>query len=300
MENKLASKVLNVIKQLAIWYLSIKMICFAIPKILFMQFRVLHYESFIPLAELSKYQHMWSFFGRSYNYNLFIGLMELLIGILIIFKRTRLIALLISLGVCLNIFILNIEFDIYFAIQHITLDLLITVILLLEYRKDLYKFFIELGGRIQSVDISEKNVLNKLKLLYILVLPVGYFIYAQSLKENYNNQLVGSYELKKFELNHTKINYSKGKYGSDPMLFLEHNNQIGLSINDSIYLGWYSITDDIFKAVFNPPANDFIRNITGTISNKSINGVFNDSLEVKIEFERLDEAKDYLNVLYTE
>lgn len=276
------------------------MICFAIPKILFMQFRVLHYESFVPLAELTKYQHMWSFFGRSYNYNLFIGLMEILIGVLIIFKRTRLIALLISLGVCLNIFILNIEFDIYFAIQHITLDLLITLVLLLEYRKDLYKFFLELGGRIESVNISEKDIFKKLKLLYIIVLPVGYFIYAQNLKETYNNQLVGSYELKKFEINSIKKDYSKGKYGSDPMLFLEHNNQIGLSINDSIYLGWYNITDDNFKAVFNPPVNEQIKHIIGKINSQSIEGAINDSLEVKIEFERLDETKDYLNVLYSE
>ncbi len=52
-----------------------------------------------------------SFFGRSYAYNIFIGLTELAVGVLVVFKRTRLIALLISLGVCLNIFIINFEFD---------------------------------------------------------------------------------------------------------------------------------------------------------------------------------------------
>jgi len=122
--------VLNVLKYLLIYYLSAKMICFAIPKLLHMQFRVLHYESYLPLAEISKYQHMWSFFGRSYNYNIFIGLAEFLIGALVVFKRTRLIALLISLGVCANIIILNIEFEIFFALEHVLVDFAITLILL--------------------------------------------------------------------------------------------------------------------------------------------------------------------------
>ena len=134
-------------KYLFIYYLSAKMIVFAIPKLLFTQFRILHWESYVPLVELSKYQHMWSFFGRSYNYNLFIGSIEILIGALIVFKRTRLIALLVALGIFTNILILNIEFDIYFAIAHIFADWLIVILLLSNYYGDLYKFFVTLGGK---------------------------------------------------------------------------------------------------------------------------------------------------------
>src|SRR5699024_9129071 len=108
-------KTLQGFRLLCIYYLSATMICFAISKFLYMQFRVLHWESYVPLVEVSKLQHMWSFFGRSYNYNLFIGIAEFLIGVLIVFKRTRLIALLLLFGLSLNILILNIEFDIYFA-----------------------------------------------------------------------------------------------------------------------------------------------------------------------------------------
>jgi len=113
LKNITLKNILVVFKYLLIYYLSAKMICFAIPKLLHMQFRVMHYESYLPLAEISKYQHMWSFFGRSYNYNIFISLAEFLIGAIVVFKRTRLIALLISLGVCANLIILNIEFDIF-------------------------------------------------------------------------------------------------------------------------------------------------------------------------------------------
>jgi hypothetical protein len=76
MKNVSLKKIIRIAKYLAIFYLSIGMIALAIPKLLEMQFRVDHYQAFIPLAELPKSTHMWSFFGRSYVYNLFIGLTD--------------------------------------------------------------------------------------------------------------------------------------------------------------------------------------------------------------------------------
>jgi len=198
-----------------------KMIRFAIPKFLFMQFRGFHYKSFIPLAEISKTQHMWSFFGRSYNYNLFIGSAELLIGILIVFKRTRLIALLLSIGVCSNIIILNIEFDIDSAIQHASLDFIITVLLLIDYRKDLYVFFIEFGGKLKNeVTATRNSFFKKLPYVYIIIFPVGYFIFAYKVRSTINEELVGSYWIKNFEVGKNYFALEKGKLGSSPMIFL--------------------------------------------------------------------------------
>ncbi|MCM5662137.1 hypothetical protein [Galbibacter mesophilus] len=265
-----------------------------------MQFRILHYESFMPLAEISKYQHMWSFFGRSLNYNIFIGLTELLIGILIVFKRTRLIALLLSFGVCLNILILNIEFDISFAIIHITVDFVLTILLLLEYRKDIYQFFILNGGRFKKSLLSKKNkFVSKLPFLYIIILPIGYGIYAYNLKSTVDDTVTGSYKINSFKVNNADLDITKGKFGSEPMLFFEHNHQTVISVNDTVYYGGYSIYKREVRMFFKPPMNE-ISNIIGRFDRKdfSINGVVNDSIPVAIKLERLSEEKDYLNNLY--
>ncbi|MFC6857830.1 hypothetical protein [Zunongwangia atlantica] len=265
-----------------------------------MQFRILHYESFLPLAEISKYQHMWSFFGRSYNYNIFIGLAELLIGILIVFKRTRLIALLISIGVCLNILILNIEFEIYFALSHIILDFVLSFLLLLEYRKDLYQFFILNSGRIKrSLLPQKKGFLHKLPFLYVLILPIGYGIFSYNLKSTVDDTVTGSYTIEEFKIDDKDLEITKGKLGSSPMLFLEHTHQAIISMNDSIYYGRYSIYKREIRMYFDPPVNK-INSIIGRLDkeNLTINGVMNDSIPAMIDLKRLTEKEDYLNNLY--
>lgn len=186
MKNSKLAKFLRILKYLAIYYLSTKMICFAIPKILFMQFRVLHWQSFVPLIEVSKQQHMWSFFGRSYNYNLFIGITEFLVGILIVFDRTRLIALIMALGLCVNILILNIEFDIYYAISHASMDLALTLLLLFGYRKDLYKFFVKLGGKFDdSIVVSKGKLARIFPYTFIIVLSFSYLIFSIYIRTKY-------------------------------------------------------------------------------------------------------------------
>jgi hypothetical protein len=300
-------KIINVIKFLAITYLSMKMICFAIPKFLFMQFRGYHYKSFIPLAEISTTQHMWSFFGRSYHYNLFIGSAEFLIGILIVFKRTRLIALLLSIGVCSNILILNIEFDIDFAIQHASLDFIITVLLLFDYRKDLYVFFIAFGGKLKSeVTATRNSFFKKLPYVYIILFPIGYFIFAYKVRSTINEELIGSYKIKNFQMGEHHFALGKGKLGSSPMIFFEHNDIVVLSVNDSIYLGRYLAKNDSINLYFNPSIEIKsskviqIKSIKADFKGNSLlKGKINDSTSIDMKVERLSVKEDYLNNLYT-
>lgn len=302
LKSNILIKILNVIKFLAIVYLSMKMICFAIPKFLFMQFRSLHYKSFIPLSEISKTQHMWSFFGRSHNYNIFIGLMELLIGVLIVFKRTRLIALLLSIGVCSNIVILNIEFDITFALHHAILDLSITILLLIEYHKDLYTFFIAFGGKLREQVTSTRNsFFKKLPYIYVIIFPLGYFIFAYYIRSSVNEEIVGSYKIVSFQGNKDFFEIKKGKLAASPMIFFEHNNMVVLSVNDSVYFGRYSAKDKKISIQFNPIIDHKIGSIKGDFQdNRFLKAKINDSVSVNIELEKLSAKKDYLNNLYTQ
>ncbi|MBZ9778598.1 hypothetical protein LB452_06650 [Psychroflexus sp. CAK8W] len=301
MTNITLKKVITFAKYLAIILLSIDMIVLAIPKLLQMQFRMPHYRAFVPLAELPKPELMMSFFGRSYAYNIFIGLTELAIGILIIFKRTRLIGLLISLGVCLNIFIINIEFDLMFeVVRHITMTLSLTLLLLIEYRKDLYRFFIELGGKLNGEVIKAKSgVWQKLRIGYVILFPITYFIFSFVVISMFDYNLIGSYEIKSTEIKNETIAFKKGRLGSTPMLFFEKNDRVKLSVNDSLHHGSYKIDGEHLLMNFWSTTNHPFEYIDAQIEDYTfITGTLNDSIPLQMGIERLPVEKDYLNGMY--
>lgn len=290
---------LSIAKYLSIYYLSAKMICFAIPKFLFMQFRILHYSSYVPLVEVSKAEHMWSFFGRSYHYNLFIGLAELLIGVLVVFKRTRLIALLISFAVCANILILNIEFEIFFALQHVILDLIITILLLSDYYKHLYRFFFQLGGKLdQSIDYAKNGFKKYFPYIFVITVFVSYLIFAFQLRSGVNEEVVGAYEIKKLQIAESEIGLKKGSIAKQPMIFLEYNNQVVISINDSLFKGSYSSTKDSIKLYFRDLGGLNMKRMQGIIKGDSIIGRTEDGSPFGMTLFRLNKEQNYLNELY--
>lgn len=274
------------------------MIVFAVPKLLFTQFRILHWESYVPLVELSKYQHMWSFFGRSHNYNLFIGSIEVLIGVLIVFKRTRLIALLIALGIFTNILILNIEFDIYFAIAHIFQDWLIVIFLLSNYYGDLYKFFVTLGGKFNHSIKFEKNRFKRyFPYVFLLTILISDLTIVFNTKPTVNEKVVGAYKIESIKVNESVLDIDKGDIGKFPMMFIEHNHQFVLSINDTVYFGNYRLNKDSIKIYINYPK---MRSLDGLIKDSSLVGKTIDNQFIHLNYKRIDGKKNYLNDLYYE
>lgn len=93
-----------------------------------------------PLGQLSKDILFWSSMGTSHQYNLFMAGSELMAAILLIFRRTRFFGLLISLGVLVNVFAINIGFDI--SVKYLSGLLVIGTGILLSYHLDqLYLLF---------------------------------------------------------------------------------------------------------------------------------------------------------------
>ena len=64
------------------------------------------------LGELSGFQLVWSFFGSSYPYALFIGLSQLLCAVLLLFRKTKLLGACLLFPVIGNIVFVNYAYDI--------------------------------------------------------------------------------------------------------------------------------------------------------------------------------------------
>jgi hypothetical protein len=82
----------------------------------------------------------WSSMGTSHFYNVFLGSMELLASLFILIKRTRLVGLLMSLFIMINVVAVNFGFDISVKLFSLLL-LFLTLYLLAPYIKSLYQFF---------------------------------------------------------------------------------------------------------------------------------------------------------------
>jgi len=65
-----------------------------------------------PVGQLGKDILFWTSMGTSTFYNQFMAITEISAGILILFNRTRFLGLIVGFGVLLNIFAINIGFDI--------------------------------------------------------------------------------------------------------------------------------------------------------------------------------------------
>jgi hypothetical protein len=66
----------------------------------------------VPLGQLSKDIAFWSVMGSSKSYNYFMGIIEIVPAFLLFFNRTRTFGAFVSIGIMINVFALNIGFDI--------------------------------------------------------------------------------------------------------------------------------------------------------------------------------------------
>jgi hypothetical protein len=163
---------------------------------------------FTPLGKLDKDILYWSTMGSSYSYNIFMGLMEVIPALLLLFKKTRILGLFILSGVLINVVFVNFSFDISVKLFSSFL-LFINLLLLAPSIKKIIQFFVlnkltALPYLAGSEIIASQTIRLSIKGFAIL------FIFMETLlptvqSGNYNddtvprNPLHGAYEISKSE-----------------------------------------------------------------------------------------------------
>ncbi|MBC9795918.1 hypothetical protein [Sinomicrobium weinanense] len=94
-----------------------------------------------PYGDSSPMGLMWNFMGYSGTYTIFSGVAEVIAGILLLFRPTVKLGAIISFGVMLNVFMMNMSYDIPVKIYsfHIMFS---SVVILTPHLKSLVNFFI--------------------------------------------------------------------------------------------------------------------------------------------------------------
>ena len=132
-------KTLSIFYQLFVYYLALQLLKYGVDKIFKNQFYLPEPNTlFTPMGEAGKDLLYWSSMGTSHFYNIFLGSLEALAAACLLIKRTRLIGLLLSAGILLNVVAINFGFDISVKLYSLFL-LFLTAYLLTPYFARLYQ-----------------------------------------------------------------------------------------------------------------------------------------------------------------
>lgn len=91
-----------------------------------------------PLGDFLPMRLSWMFMGYSSTYQFFTGMMEVLAGMLLLFRRTSTFGTLFAAGVFANVFVMNIGYDIPVKLYSLQLFISSIILLLFDYKRMLH------------------------------------------------------------------------------------------------------------------------------------------------------------------
>jgi hypothetical protein len=124
------------------YYLGVIMMLYGFAKVIKTQFPFPHMDRLLSTyGDSSPMGLLWTFMGYSTAYNVFTGLAEIIGGLLLLFRKTRMLGCLITIGVMSNVAMLNFTYDV--PVKLFSLHLLaIAFFLLLPDARRLINFFV--------------------------------------------------------------------------------------------------------------------------------------------------------------
>ena len=154
----------------------------------------------------------WTFLGFSKGYNIFMGLSELMC-LFLLFRRTQTFGLIITLAVTLNVFLINIFYDI--PLKIITAHLVIcTLFLLFHDLKKLYAFFFKNDKTSLSLIDSPrflkfgkvKSMIYTFKVMFVISILILAFFKLKNRQEVLHgtfkkSQFYGIYDVMSYKVN---------------------------------------------------------------------------------------------------
>lgn len=162
------------------YYLAYCLLLYGIIKLFYLQFIPPNLERlFQDFGQASPMRLMWTFMGASKSYTVFAGFAETLAGALLLIRRTRTLGALMAVGVMLNVFMMNMSYDIPVKLFSFQLILIGAYIAAQDWKR-LYAFFIlnKAVAAYQDYPLVRSGR-GKIILLAVQLLFVGYVVYNQ-------------------------------------------------------------------------------------------------------------------------
>ena len=218
-------------------YLSLIMLRYGFDKLFKAQFYLPEPNTlYTPLGLLDKDILYWSTMGTSRSYNVFMGLLELVPAVLLLFRKTRILGAAVLAGVLLNVVVVNFSFDISVKLYSLFL-LLISLLLLLPAAGALWNFFVL--GLPAKLPVAESvfpparrkgSVLLKTGVIALLLTEVLFPYFKNGA---YNDDVVARpYLHGAYEVVEVRNAPERGSHGAPKRLFIHRSSYLILQYAD--------------------------------------------------------------------
>ncbi len=169
----------------------------------------------MPIGSLDGFRLTWYYFGYCYWYPIVIAVTQIISSLLLFFRKTTRIGIILFLSFMINILLTDYAYDINAKEMAVTLTLMALFVFFSDY-KVFYKYFLEESPLFQNSDRPKwVNKISIIKFIYIPAVFIGFFIMFSILKKEYMSQddFYGTWEnlqtkerLHFEDLNHFQIN----------------------------------------------------------------------------------------------
>jgi len=155
------------------WYVWFKISAYGLGKIIGGQFhrknQLPDHIAQLPISEIGSFDLAWTFFGYSNAYIWFIGASQLIGGILLLFKQTKLLGVSLLLPILLNIIVVDIFFKVSPGALLSAILYLCMCLFILYYNKETLIAAINKLMTIPSIQRSRKQYFIIYGIVFLLV-----------------------------------------------------------------------------------------------------------------------------------
>ncbi len=183
---------------------------------------------------LNGFQLTWNFFAHSYILAVILGSTQIIGSVLILFRRTTLLGVVVLMPVMVNIVLINIFYDIAVGafINSVLYTSGLTLLLLLRYQ-DLKKVFLDYVSPLPKIGVKWLVYIAKFVAIFGAALFIGSFL----LKDNKPTKFVGKWNVDRMIKNGDTI--QAGKWLTDSTawttIYIENGESIYLCPNPYLY-----------------------------------------------------------------
>lgn len=210
------------------YFLATMIISYAFAKIFETQFISQPSVYDKPIGNLSGFELTWFYYGYSYWYGLIIASTQIISSLLLFFRQTTRIGIIIFLTFMINILLMDFAYDIDGAKgMAVVLTIMALFVFFSDYN-ELIKYFIKTPPLFEEERTTKINKISKLKFIYIPLVFIGLFVLITTLKDKFlsQNHFFGAWENVK---NNERI------YFESANTFQKVNNSTFKPINSGTY-----------------------------------------------------------------
>ena len=210
------------------YFLATMIISYAFAKIFETQFISQPSVYDKPIGNLSGFELTWFYYGYSYWYGLIIASTQIISSLLLFFRQTTRIGIIIFLTFMINILLMDFAYDIDGAKgMAVVLTIMALFVFFSDYN-ELIKYFIKTPPLFEKERTIKINKISKLKFIYIPLVFIGLFILITTLKDKFlsQNQFFGAWE---------NVENNERIYFESANTFQKVNNSTFKPINSGTY-----------------------------------------------------------------